>query len=222
MNRFLFLLGMLAFSLPAAGQDKKAGPEVEFRVTRFDPADRPPPEFKVGLPGLQTDVKVPLTHIAGPFKTRLREGGFLDFWRGSEEKPEISLRITEAEQKDLLLFFIPFKESFKIMKVSTSPNRISGGDRLLVNATKSQMAIKLGNAKPLLIEPGKSKLLKGPGGKDAVSIPVLISLKEGKEWKLVSTEQWLCDPRFRKFLFAYISPRTRHLAFHGVRERVGP
>lgn len=220
MSRFLSLFVAFTISLPAAGQDKKAEPEIEFRVTRFDPTDQPSPEFEVGLPGRQIGVKVPLTYIAGPFKTRLREGGFLDFWRAGEEKPEISLRITEVEQKDLLLFFIPFKESFKIMKVSTSPKRIGGGDRLLFNATKSQMAIKLGNAKPLLIEPGKSKLLKGPGGKDAVSIPVLISLKEGKEWKLVSTEQWLCDPRFRKFLFAYISSRTRHLAFHGVSERL--
>ena len=166
-------------------------------------------------------MKVPLTYIAGPFKTRLRKGGFLDFWRGSEEKPEISLRITEAEQKNLLLIFIPYKESFKIMKVSTPPNRIRGGDRLIVNTTKSRMAITLGKAEPLLIEPGKSKLLKGPRGKRAVSIPVLIHLKEkGKKAKLVSTENWLCHPLFRKFLFAYTSPRTHRLTFHGVRERL--
>jgi hypothetical protein len=220
MNRFLSLLCMLAFCLPAAGQDEKAGPEVKFRVTRFDPADRPPPEFTVGPPGLQIEVKVPLTYIAGPFKTRLREGGFLDFWRAGEEKPELSLTITEAERKDLLLFFIPMKESFKVMKVRTPLTSIRGGDRYLVNATKSQLAIKLGDQKPVLIDPGKAGLLRGPGGADVVSLPVLISMKEDEKWKLVSTENWHCDPRFRKYLFAYISPRTRHLAFHGVEERL--
>jgi len=219
MIRWLPIAVLLSVCPQVPGQGE-GGPQVEFRVTRFDPADRESPVFRVGTVGHEIDVEVPLTYIGGPYKAHLREGGLLDFWRGDGEKPEISLPITEAERKDLLLFFIPVKESFKVMKVRTPLTSIRGGDRYLVNATATQLAIKLGNATPVFIDPGKAALLRGPGGSDVVSVPVLISLKEGEEWKLASTENWFCDPRFRKYLFAYTSPRSRHLAFHGVSERL--
>jgi hypothetical protein len=221
MIRVLVIAAAAAVVLPAAAQSEPGGsPEVEFRVTRFDPADRPSPEFRVGSAERQVEVEVPLTYIGGPHKAPLRDGRFLDFWRGDAERPEISLAITEAERKDLLLFFIPAKEGFRVMKLRTPPASIRGGDRYLVNATDTRLAIKLGNAKPVFIDPGKADLLRGPRGDEVVSLPVLISLREGDEWKLASTENWYCDPRFRKFLFAYISPRTRHLAFHGVSEQL--
>ena len=40
---------------------------------------------------------------------------------------------------------------------------------------KADLAFKLGDSKPIRIEPGKSGLLKGPGGEDIVALPVLIS-----------------------------------------------
>jgi len=211
------IVGWLPWS--AHGQGGKVA-EVEFRVTRFDPGDRPSPEFRVGTAAGQVEVEVPLTFIAGPFKAPLRDERFLDFWRGGGAEPEISLPIAEAERKDLLLFFIPQGEGFKVLKVVTPLAKIRGGDRYVVNATATQLAVKLGEARPLLIEPGKAGLVRGPGGDDVVSLPVLISQKKGEGWKLASTENWYCDPRIRKFLFAYISPRTRQLVFHGVSERL--
>jgi hypothetical protein len=203
----------------AQGADKK-GEEIEFRVTRFDPADRESPTFRVGTAEGQVEVEVPLTYIAGPFKAPLRDERFLDFWRGNGDKPEISLPIRPSEHKDLLLFFVPADKSFKVLKVSTPLTRIRGGDRYLVNATDGELAIKLGDKKPLRVAPGKAGLVRGPGGSKLVTLPVLISRKDGEEWKLASTETWYLDPRFRKYLFAYVSPRSRQLSFHVVSERL--
>lgn len=219
MKNLFTLISALALCLPLFGQAaKKAGAEVEFRVTRVDPADGLSPEFQVGPPEKQIAVKIPLTYIEGPFKTRLRNDRFLDFWKKDGEKPEISIEISEAERKDLLLFFLPTKDSFKVMKLHTPIAKIGGGDRFLFNATDRAMAIKLGDGKPIIIESGKSGIVRGAGGKKVVSLPVLISQKDGDEWTLVSTEQWVCDPRVRRFLFVYMSPRTHHLVFHGVSE----
>jgi hypothetical protein len=220
MKSWLAIACLLSIAVPVAGQGAGSGsPQVEFRVTRFDPQDRESPTFEVGDAAKRVDVEVPLTFIAGPFKAPLRDGGFLDFWRGDSEKPEISLTITEAERKDLLLFFIPVKESFKVMKVRTPLTSIRGGDRYMVNATHSQIALKAGAARQMLIEPGKAGLVRAPSG-NAASMPVLISIREGEEWTLASTETWYCDRRFRKYLFAYMSPRTRQLSFHAVSERL--
>jgi len=203
----------------AQGTTTKKAAEVEFRVTRFDPDDREPPVFRAGRER-QIEIEIPLTYIAGPFEAPLRDGTTLDLWQGAAEKPAISLEINPTEREHLLLVFFQQGDSFRVLKVHTPPNRIKGGDRFIINATPNEMAVKLGNMEPLLIPASKSGVLSGPPGKEIVSLPALISLKQEEEWKLTSTENWPCDPRFRKYLFAYMSPRTRQLVFHSVTERM--
>jgi hypothetical protein len=195
---------------------------VEFRVTRFDPLDGKSPEFRAGEGEASTSFEVPLTYIAGPFKATLREGIFLDLWRGDGEKPEISVRILPAEHKDLLLVFVPKGDGFRLLKIPTPSKRIKGGDRLVVNATPADLALKLGDMAAIRIAPGASGILKGPSGNEIVSLPALVSRKVGDKWKLASTENWPCDPRFRKILFAYMDTRSRQLSFHAVSEAVKP
>ncbi len=213
---------LLSFDLPILAQsaDEKKATKVEFRVTRFDLDDRESPVFRVGSADRQVEVEVPLTFIAGPFKAPLRDGKMLDFWQGAAEKPAISVEIEPTELKHLLLVFFQQKETFRVLKVQSPPTQIKGGDRFIINACPNEMAIKLGNAKPVMIPAGKSGVIAAPAGSEIVSIPVLISLKHGEEWKLASTEQWPIDPRFRKFLVAYMSPRSRQLIFHSVSERM--
>ncbi len=213
----LTLLASVTLAPTILAQEKNL--EVEFRVTRFDPADGEPPTFEVGSATKRVDVEIPLTSIAGPFKVRLRDGRFLDFWRGDGETPEIVLTITEAERKDLLLFFVPSGESFKVIKVRTPANAIGGGDRYLINACNSQIAIKAGKNESLYLDPGKGGVVRAPSD-GAATMPVLVSIKAAEKWKLATTETWYFDARFRKFLFAYPCPRTGQLCFHAVRERL--
>jgi hypothetical protein len=215
----LTILHVLLLALTLQAQDKPdSSSTVEFRVTRFDPLDGRSPEFRTGRGDTSTRFEVPLTFIAGPFKATLRDGVFLDLWRGDGEKPKISVRINPAERKDLLLVFVPRKDRFAILKIRTSRGRIKGGDRLIVNATRTELAIRLGNKKAIHIPSGKSQVIKAPSGSKIVSLPVLVSRKVGDSWKLASSENWPFDPRFRKILFAYMGPKSRHLTFHAVRE----
>jgi hypothetical protein len=218
----LLIIFFLLVHMPAPAQDSdtKKGNMVEFRVTRFDPSDRESPVFRAGTADKQVEIVVPLTFIEGPFKALLRDGTTLDFWQGAAEKPVISLEIKPAEREHLLLVFFPDENNFRVLKVHAPPDRIKGGDRFMINASPHEMAIKLGNAEPLMVPASKTGVLAGPPGKEIVSLPVLISLKQEDEWKLASTEQWPCDPRTRKFIVAYMSPRTRQLAFHSVTERI--
>lgn len=212
----------LLIGIPATAQDdaaKKAA-TVEFRVTRFDLEDRDSPVYRAGTTAKQVEVEVPLTFIAGPFKAPLRDGTKLDLWQGSAEKPEISLDIPAAEREHLLLVFFQQEKTVRVLKVHSPPGRIKGGDRFIINTTPTEMAIKLGNAEPLILAASKSGVLAAPPGNEIVSLPVLVSLKQDDKWKLASTEQWPCDPRFRKYLVAYMSPRTRQLVFHSVTERM--
>lgn len=87
-------------------------------------------------------------------------------------------------------------------------------------ATESDVAIKLGTAKPILVQPAKSAILSPGAGSSAPTLPVVIKQKDGDEWKLVSTENWPNDARFRNFLFLYKSLRDHHMAIHCVSERV--
>ncbi|MEX1048055.1 MAG: hypothetical protein WED15_00900 [Akkermansiaceae bacterium] len=209
---------LTTFSVPAQNADTEQAAKVEFRVTRFDVNDRKSPVFRAGNGGRQIEIEVPLTFIAGPFEASLRDGVFLDLWQGAAEKPAISLKITPAEREHLLLVFFEQDQTFRVLKVVTPPARIKGGDRFIINATPNEMVIKLGSAKPLKIPPNKSGVLAAAPGSGIVSLPVLVSLKQEDAWKLATTEQWPIDPRFRKYLVAYISPRTRQLAFHSVME----
>ena len=222
LSAFFLTTVFLLAGLPARAQDegaKKAG-KVEFRVTRFDLEDRESPVYRAGSGDKQVEIEVPLTFIAGPFDATLRDGKMLDLWQGAAEKPAISLEITPAEREHLLLVFFQQEKTLRVLKVLCPPSRIKGGDRFIINATQSEMAIKLGNADPLIIPADKSDVLAAPPGSAIVSLPVLVSLKEEDKWKLASTEQWPCDPRFRKYLVAYMSPRSRQLVFHSVTERM--
>ena len=208
------------FPVHGQGTDTKKAAKVEFRVTRFDIEDRESPVFRAGSGDRQLEIEVPLTFIAGPFEAPLRDGTTLDLWQGAAEKPVISLEIKPAEREHLLLVFFQQDDTFRVLKVHSPPNRIKGGDRFIINATPNEMAVKLGDAQPLMIPASKSAVLAGPPGSAIVSLPVLVSLKQEDAWKLASTEQWPCDPRFRKYLVAYMSPRTRQLVFHSVTERM--
>jgi hypothetical protein len=219
MKIHLILALLAVASLPTVAPAQQKPPEVEFRATRFDPADGESPKFEVGAEADRTEVMVPMTYIAGPFKAPLRDGRFLDFWGGDSEKPELSLAITEAERKDLLLFFIPVDDGFKVIKVRTPESAIAGGDRYLINACNRRIAIKAGKDDPLQLEPGKGGVIRAPRG-GAATMPVLISIREADSWKAASTETWYHDPRFRKYLFAYLHPRSGHLVFHAVSEKM--
>ncbi len=213
----------LAMVVPARAQEAAANsPSVAFRVTRFDPADRPPPKFSAGTGEAKVEMEVPLTHIAGPFKAALRDGVYLDLWGDSAEKPAISLEIKPAERENLLLVFFPEGEGFRAMKILASPDRIKGGDRYIINTTPDEIGIKLGDSPPVLVPSAKTGLLAGPAGGKVVTLPVVVNRKQDGKWTLASTEDWPCEPRFRKFLIAYLSPRTRQLVFHSVSELAEP
>jgi len=217
---FGLLLALVAVTPLAMAQGQGDDPsKVEFRVTRFDPGDAPPPSFRAGARGSSLEFNVPLTHIAGPFEAPLREG-MLDLWRGEAETPEISIPIAPEEREHLLLVFLPRAEGFQVMKVRTPPTRIRGGDRLIINATQSPLAFQLGDMGRLLVNPSQSEVLRGPASREIVSLPVLVHRRIEERWELASSEQWPCDPRFRRILFAYICPRREHLAFHVVSERL--
>jgi hypothetical protein len=210
----------LACGFAAARNPNHASSQIEFRVTRFDPSDQASPAFWVGHGGDAAKIEIPLTYIGGPHKATLRDGRFLDFRRDSAQLPEISLPIAENEHTNLLLIFIPVAQSFKVIKVLTPLARMRGGDRLIINTTNNRLAIKSSEEKPVFIEPTKSGIFRGSSSHEIVSIPVIIGLEEDGQWKMASTENWQFDPRFRRYLFAYISPRNRQLTFHAVTERM--
>jgi hypothetical protein len=205
--------------MPAMSQnDSSKSPKVSFRVTRFDPADGASPMFLVGSERIECEV--PLTSIEGPFKATLRDGVHLDFWIEGKDQPEISIAIAENERKDLLLIFFPDGKTFRVLKVVTSPDQIGGGDRMIINTSPDEIGVKLGTAEPVVIMPGKSGILKTPVAANNGTLPAVVNVKREGKWTLVSTEDWPSEPSVRKFLFAYVSPRTRHLIFHTVSELV--
>lgn len=201
-------------------QTAKQGAKIEFSVTRFDPMDRPAPEFRVKDGGSETEVLVPLTYIAGPFSATLRDDQYLDFYQPGAKVPVLSTPVPLEMRKDLLLVFIPLKESFEILKIHTPPSVIQGGDHYVINATTTDVAIKFGALKPVLIHSKKAALLHDPAAGKSLTLPVIIQQKDGDQWKLVTTENWPHDPRFRTFLFLYTSARDSHMAFHGITQRM--
>jgi hypothetical protein len=217
------LVTLLVLSLlpnPLFAQNSKQGAKVSFSVTRFDPLDRPAPEFMVKNGSLETQVQVPLTYIAGPFSATLRDDKHLDFFQPGAKEPILSTVVPPEFQKDLLLVFIPVKETFEILKIHTPPSAIQGGDHYVINATTTDVAIKLGTIKPVLIHSKKAALLHDPAAGNALTLPAVIQQKDGDQWKLVTTENWPYDVRFRTFLFLYTSMRDHHMAFHGITQRV--
>ena len=168
----------------------------------------------------EVPVKVPMTYIAGPFTATLRDDQFLDFFVPNTKVPVLSITVPRALQKDLLLVFVPVKETFEILKIHTPPSSIQGGDRYVINATAADIAIKFGSATPVLISPKKGAVLHDAAAGKSPTLPVIIQQKDGNDWKLVTTENWPHDVRFRTFLFLYTSLRDHHMAIHGISERL--
>ena len=72
----------------------------------------------------------------------------------------------------------------------------------------------------MIIPSKKAAILHDPAAGNALTLPVVIQQKDGDQWKLVTTENWPHDTRFRTFLFLYMSARDHHMAFHGITQRV--
>ena len=214
----IFLIGLA--SVPLSAQTDEQGEKLSFSVTRFDPSDRPSPDFILKDGGKETGISVPLTYIAGPFTATLREGKHLDFFKPGIEEPVITTVIPPDMRKDLLLVFVPREDTFEILKIHVPRAGIKGGDHYVINATPHEVAIKFGSAATVHISPKRGALLHDPAAGNAVTLPVVIQRKEGEEWKPVTTENWPHDTRFRNFLFLYTSARDRHMAFHGISQRV--
>jgi hypothetical protein len=219
----LLLPVILGFATVLAAQSPRSqNTEIEFRITRFDPSDGPPPTFTVRHGDLRVDVDVPLFHIAGPMRATLRDGRHLDFFQGNAPSPSVSVEIPEAWRRDLLLIFMPMPDNggFRILPLHVPVSAIKGGDRFILNVSDKPLAIRYGGAPPLLIPSGRSGLISAPGDQGISSIPVVILEQTGDGWTTISTEDWPHDSRVREFLFFYRSPRTNHVTVHGVSERL--
>jgi hypothetical protein len=214
----ILFIGLASSTLFA--QTDKQGDKLSFSVTRFDPRDRPIPEFMVKNGGTEIQMLVPLTYIAGPFTATLRDDKHLDFFKPGGTEPVLSTVIPPDIRKDLLLVFVPVKDSFEILKIHVPPDGIKGGDHYVINATNTEVAIKFGSATPVHVSPNKAALLHDPAAGKALTLPVVIQQKDGDEWKPVTTENWPHDTRFRTFLFLYTSMRDKHMAFHGITQSV--
>lgn len=205
---------------PLSAQTDEQGEKLSFSVTRFDPRDRPIPEFIMKNGGTETEISVPLTYIAGPFTATLREGKHLDFYKPDIEEPVLTTEIPPDMRRDLLLVFVPREDTFEILKIHVPRAKIKGGDHYVINATPHEVAIRFGSSSPVRISPKKAALLSDPAAGNALTLPVVIQQKEGEDWKPVTTENWPHDTRFRTFLFLYTSSRDHHMAFHGITQRV--
>lgn len=219
----LKFFAILVIALPSNrlfAQTAKPDDKVIFSVTRFDPRDRPIPEFMVKNGGTETELRVPLTYIAGPFTATLREDKYLDFFKAGAKEPVLSTVIPPEMRRDLLLVFIPLKDSFEILKIHVPPAGIKGGDHYVINATPTELAVKFGSVNPVHIASRKAAVLHDPAVGEALTLPVVIEQMDGEEWKPVTTENWPHDTRFRTFLFLYTSERDHHMAFHAITQRV--
>lgn len=218
LSLVILFLSLSAMSVWAQNAEKSA--KVSFSVTRFDPQDRPPPEFIVKNGGENLKMKIPLTYIAGPFTATLREGKFLDFFQGEAELPVLTAEIPANMHQDLLIAFVPAAKTFTLLKIHAPREKIGGGDYYLINAMDHEIAIKHGTAKPVTVKPGKSTILRHGPARSA-TLPVIIQQKdEDGKWKLAGNENWPNDLRFRNFLFVYTSSRDNHMTFHGISERL--
>jgi hypothetical protein len=220
IRKFIAVLFLCLPTAPLHAQDAAEGSKVSFSVTRFDPSDQPSPDFILKTGTKETEVSVPLTHIEGPFTATLREDKYLDFYKPGGMEPEISTEISPQPRKDLLLVFVPKGETFEIIKIHVPPAGIKGGDHYVINASATEVAIKFGSAKPVLVSARKSALLHDPAAGNARTLRVVIQQKNGEEWVPVTTENWPYDTRFRTFLFLYTSAQDHHMAFHAITQSV--
>lgn len=207
-------------SFPLFAQTDEPDAKLSFSVTRFDPSDRPSPDFIMKNGGTETEISVPLTYMAGPFTATLLEDKHLDFFKPGIEEPVLTTVIPPDMRKDLLLVFVPREDTFEILKIHVPRAGIKGGDHYVINATTSEIAIRFGSSAPVRISPKNAALLHDPAAGNALTLPVVIQQKDGEAWKPVTTENWPHDTRFRNFLFLYTSARDLHMAFHGITQRV--
>lgn len=190
---------------------------IEFRTVRFDPHDRPPPEYQA-IDGT-TKFSVPLHSIGDLQKMSLREDLFLDLQPSGGGKI-LTIEIPPSMRKDLLLLFVPGAEGYEVLKVHAPVTRLGGGDCFMVNACSSELAIQYGKKRPINIPSAGSAILKSPAGKEYKMLPVVIAEKKNKKWEPLRSERWPSDPRFRTIVFAYKSPRSGTMNIHAVPERI--
>lgn len=220
-SHFVALFWILLASCQLSLLNAQVPTSAKFLITCLDPIRGGVAEFQVGVQEDLTDIEVPSNRFIGPFEVPLRaDSGQLDFFKAGSPVPVMSVTIAEGETSNLFIFLIPKGEGgYRVLKINAPMSEFEGGDRYLINATGKRIALKYGEKDRFLVNPGQSRVLKHEAANEEGIVKVLMAGESEGDFKLIRSETWYCDLRFRSFLFIYDTSQDT-IGFYSVAERI--
>lgn len=185
--------------------------DVSVRTLAFD---LPRPELTLSLAAAESDstdgdvLELEVRRNQFGEASKLSPGNYLARLEGVDEPIRIRLPSTEKGARYLLLVLSEPGGGSGILPIPDHAERIGPGDRFFYNATRHEIAIRLGAAKSRL-KPSRSVVLEMPSPPPAdrrLEVEMLQLIEA--EWVPFNSTYWPLDPKARSFVLVFPDPST--------------
>lgn len=229
MNRMLppswiTALCTLCLTLPILAQPEE---KVEVRFVSFPKMpDAHPVELAIG-PGKTIEVELPTNSVSdGYIVERPTHWALGKTTVNADNKPvfqQFGTAPTIAAKKQLVLVLLKgktYEDGLELITMDGNDKGLGGGKYLLFNATKVDIAGRLGDIK-FMIKPGQHNILEPKPSEekgDRKFLHTYLYFRKDDEAKPFYSSTWRFNTSVRSLIFVYHDPNTQQLRTHSIRD----
>jgi hypothetical protein len=212
------LLGMVSVLLPFTPLNAQ---EASLQFVSFPVSHQPEPlELRVGKEKT-VEIEAPSFEFSPILK--VPDPGVWEFGKtiiNAEGKSEFKVygRVKSSGKQSQLIILMrrgaSYEEGLTATLVNTDPGEFVPPSYLLLNTTKTTIAMKMGE-EVVTLEPSKEKIVKPKPNVAEMVVQVSMAYKAGEEWKVFSETRWPVYDRCRTLVFFH-SDETGKLQRHSI------
>lgn len=113
----------------------------------------------------------------------------------------------DAGRKAIAIVLPGPEGTVSVITTPDEPASFSVGDRLFINATRSEIRVQIGD-KNVICKPASVQLVKPPGKSVEGRFPVRMGIQKDDKWVAFNSTWWPDDPACRSLVLLYPNPTT--------------
>ncbi|BCU78206.1 hypothetical protein [Luteolibacter sp. LG18] len=177
-------LRFVAFDLPVAAGNCQLIPATDPKKTTA---------VELGI----SRFSAPVDLVPGAYKLVLPDG-----------KTTGTLALEGDAGRKLIAIVLPGPEgTVSVLTAPDEPASFAGGDRLFINATRSEIRVQIGD-RNLVCKPASTQLVKPPGKSVEGRFAVRMGVQKEDKWVVFNSTWWPDDPTCRSLVLLYPNATT--------------
>jgi hypothetical protein len=215
MIRFLIPIALISAAITQAGQNKKSG-ELEVRfVAESAPSDLGP--VTLAAEKQRSDpFDLPLNNLSNPQTPPAR---VFSLWAVKKNVSLCTITLP-GEAKSYIVLLIPAPQGgYAPVVMNADDPAFKPGDIYFHNNADKTVLGFVGTEK-FTLAPAKGTILRPKGARAEKFYDVGLGVREAEGDRVLSTTRWPEDKQARFYVFFYVNPDTKRIAFRAVDEFV--